>query len=541
MSQRLSQLDALPKLKNISIGNTIGQGSFAVVKVGQLIKNPQRLVAIKYIHRRISNKKGVSDEKIGLELQIHKACTGHPNIIGLHMFGTDNTWIYIIMELAESGDLFDKIEPGVGIDETLAHFYFKQLVNAVDYIHLKGVAHRDIKPENILIDAEGNLKLADFGLATVYKRTNKEKRLSHDKCGSPPYMAPEIVSSQGYDATMSDVWACGVVLFVLMCGQIPWQEPSYGVDADFTNYVDFDGKLNESPWNVFDSTFKAFLRSVLKPDVSTRLTLQAIRLHPWVNHENVFMNSDNQCKDAEQLSEQLLSNLQVGLSDEDIHDTIKATQDYKKLNQKYQKFISNSQPAQDMAVLIDDIDEQRQRAVPATQDQLLFKNNKLPSYNLEDDQERILAIVSKDPANLQFVSPQLRVSQLTSTQRRLADFKRLPFSRAERLTKFYSILPIVSLVSILRDALHRIGVSTSDSIDHLSNDDLMELSTVNIGINILGEKSKMPLKGTIKINQCDCSLQLYKISFVKSKGDPLEWRQFFKKVTILSREAVYIE
>ena len=132
--------------------------------------------------RRISNKKGVSDEKIGLELQIHKACTGHPNIIGLHMFGTDNTWIYIIMELAESGDLFDKIEPGVGIDETLAHFYFKQLVNAVDYIHLKGVAHRDIKPENILIDAEGNLKLADFGLATVYKRTNKEKRLSHDKC-----------------------------------------------------------------------------------------------------------------------------------------------------------------------------------------------------------------------------------------------------------------------------------------------------------------------------------------------------------------------
>lgn len=538
-SQRLSQLDSLPVLKHVSVGQTIGQGTFAVVKVASIRNNPLKLVAIKYIHRAISHSKGIDDNRIGLELSIHKECSGHPNMIKLHMFGTDNTWIYMVMELAESGDLFDKIEPDIGIDEELANFYFTQLINAVDFMHQKGVAHRDIKPENILLDKDGNLKLADFGLATIFKRKGSQKRLSYEKCGSPPYMAPEIIGDDGYDATMSDIWACGIVLFVLLSGQIPWQEPNYKHDEEYTKYVDFDGRILDTPWNQFSQTVRPLLRSIIKPDVGRRFTMDQIRLHPWVNQENSFMDSNKLCNDSEGLAERLLSNLQVGLSDEDIKTTLSETsqeQERNLLNNK--KFISNSQPTNDIAVMIDD--EFDIPVIPATQDPVTHKDS--PFINdITDAHEEMLAIVSKDPTILQFKNtPQYRMSQLSTTQKNLLAFKNMPFKTAERMTRFFSILPIESLIPIIRDSLHRIGVSTT-SIDNYSMEELTEQNHIYINVNIIAEKSKMPLRGYIKILKCDIRLPLRKVEFIKSKGDPLEWRQFFKKVTILSRDAVYID
>jgi Serine/threonine protein kinase len=520
--QRLSQIESLPELKLVHLGQTIGQGTFAVVKIGQLRQNPTRLVAVKFIHRRIAHSKGLNDEKIGLEVRVHKECSGHPNVINLHMFGTDNTWVYLVMELAESGDLFDKIEPDVGVDEELANFYFKQLINAVDYIHQKGVAHRDIKPENILVSKEGNLKLADFGLATVIKRKNRAKRLSRDVCGSPPYMAPEIVIESAYDATLSDVWACGIVLFVLLTGQIPWQEPNYGHDKDFTRYVDFDGKVRDQPWIQMSSTVRALLRLIIHPNIEKRLSIDHVRLHPWVNQANIFMDSDQMCNDSLGLAERLLSQLEVGLSDENVKHA--RTQ----LPPQPRRFISNSQPVNDMAAMIDDIDNYQ---LAYTQDPV----ERLPSYNLEDEHERILDIVSKDPAILQFRTNTL--SQMTNTQQRLKEFTQLPFRTGNRLTRFFSVLPLESLLPILRDSLHRMGVSTADSITEDHHND----NRVFVAINILGEKSRMPLKGFIKIVKCDPQLPLRRIEFIKTKGDPLEWRNFFKKVTILLRDAVYVE
>lgn len=538
-SQRLSQLDPLPQLKNVTVGQTIGQGTFAVVKVASVRRNPLKLVAIKYIHRAISHNKGVNDNKIGLEVNIHKECSNHPNMIKLHMFGTDNTWVYMIMELAESGDLFDKIEPDIGLDEELANMYFNQLISAVDYMHQKGVAHRDIKPENILLDRDGNLKLGDFGLATIFKRKGSEKRLSYEKCGSPPYMAPEIIGENGYDAAMSDIWACGIVLFVLLSGQIPWQEPSYNNDEDYTKYVDFDGKILDAPWNRFTQLVRPLLRSIIKPDVSKRFTMDQIRLHPWVNQENSFMDSNKLCKDSEGLAQRLLSNLQVGLSDDDIQVTLsQVPKEYPEDPLIDKRFASHSQPANDIAVMIDD--KLDIPVVSATQDPSSNKQDPLTGC-INDEHEEILAIVSKDPTILQFKnSPHYRLSQLSSTQQNIIAFKNLPFRSAERMTRFFSILPIESLVPILRDALHRIGVSTI-SIDNFSGNELAEMLNIYIQINILAEKSKMPLRGHIKIQKCDSRLQLRKVEFIKSKGDPLEWRHFFKKVTILSRDAVYVD
>lgn len=538
-SQRLSQLDALPALRHVTVGQTIGQGTFAVVKVASVKNKPLKLVAIKYIHRAISHTKGVNDNKIGLELSIHKECSDHPNIVKLHMFGTDNTWVYMVMELAESGDLFDKIEPDVGIDEELANFYFNQLINAVDYMHQRGIAHRDIKPENIFLDKDGNLKLGDFGLATIFRRKGSDKRLSYEKCGSPPYMAPEIIGDDGYDATMSDIWACGIVLFVLLSGEIPWQEPNYGFDETYTKYVDYDGKLLDEPWNRFSPTVRPFLRSIMKPDLSKRFNMEQIRLHPWVNQENSFMDSNKLCNDSEFLAERLFSNLQVGLSDEDIKTTLSQVSQDHEANMNYnRKFISNSQPTNDIAVMIDD--ESDIRAIPATQVPTTHKQDPLAN-DINDSHEEILEIVSKDPAILQFRNtPHYRMSQLSNTQKNLNTFKNMTFRTVERMTRFFTILPIESLMPILRSALHRIGISTPN-IDTFSMEELVEQNLVYININTLAERSKMPLKGHIKILKCNGLVQLRKVEFIKSKGDPLEWRQFFKKVTILSRDAVYVD
>lgn len=166
--------------------------------------------------------------------------------------------MWICLELAEGGDLFDKIEPDVGIsDNEVVRFYFKQLISAISYLHIEcGVAHRDLKPENILIDSKGNLKLADFGLATVFKIKKKqdgEKKVilkrSYDLVGSPPYIAPDLLNkADGYYPWKSDLWSCGVLLFVLLTGTTPWFEPTSN-DIWYCNFIEKDSKPLDGTWN----------------------------------------------------------------------------------------------------------------------------------------------------------------------------------------------------------------------------------------------------------------------------------------------------
>ena len=162
------------------------------------------------------------------------------------------------MELAEGGDLFDKVEADEGVGEDIAHFYFTQLIRAVSYMHSRGVAHRDIKPENILLSGEGDLKLADFGLAAMFSREG-QTRLSTTVCGSPPYIAPEILQlngrkarngeQSGYQANLTDIWSCGIVLFVLLVGNTPWDEPTRQ-SYEFNEYIESHGRpQNDELWD----------------------------------------------------------------------------------------------------------------------------------------------------------------------------------------------------------------------------------------------------------------------------------------------------
>ncbi|KAJ7017039.1 kinase-like domain-containing protein [Mycena alexandri] len=187
---------------------------------------------------------------------------------------------YMLLELAAGGDLFDKIAPDIGVGDEVAHYYFNQLLAGMDYIHKEGVCHRDLKPENLLLDVAGTLKISDFGLSSVFKlkETGRTRTLT-ERCGSLPYVAPELNSKRPYEAEPIDVWGVGVILYTLLAGNTPWDEPTQH-SVEFTRYL--SGEIfQEQPWNRFSDAALSLLQGLLTIDPHERFTLEDAFQHPW--------------------------------------------------------------------------------------------------------------------------------------------------------------------------------------------------------------------------------------------------------------------
>ncbi|XP_030958802.1 CBL-interacting serine/threonine-protein kinase 6-like [Quercus lobata] len=159
-------------------------------------------------------------EHIKREISVMKMVR-HPNIVELQVLAGKSK-IYFAMELVRGGELFSKIAKG-RLKEDVARVYFQQLISAIDFYHSRGVYHRDLKPENLLLDEEGNLKVTDFGLSAFTDHL-KQDGLLHTTCGTPAYVAPEVIGKKGYDGATADLWSCGVILFVLLAGFLPFQD-----------------------------------------------------------------------------------------------------------------------------------------------------------------------------------------------------------------------------------------------------------------------------------------------------------------------------
>ncbi|MFQ6631488.1 hypothetical protein Gotur_008754 [Gossypium turneri] len=181
------------------LGRTLGEGTFAKVKFARHLETGEN-VAIK-----ILDKEKVLKHKMIAQVMASK------------------TKIYIVLELVTGGELFDKIASKGRLKEDEARKYFQQLINAVDYCHSRGVYHRDLKPENLLLDGNGVLKVSDFGLSALPQQV-REDGLLHTTCGTPNYVAPEVIDNKGYDGAKADLWSCGVILFVLMAGYLPFED-----------------------------------------------------------------------------------------------------------------------------------------------------------------------------------------------------------------------------------------------------------------------------------------------------------------------------
>jgi serine/threonine protein kinase len=149
----------------------------------------------------------------------------HKHIVRMYEALTSNTKLYIVMELVTGGELFDRLERHGRVDETLARQYIQQLVDGVDICHKSGVAHRDLKPENLLIDASGDIKITDFGFSAM-KSVDANAGIIYTQCSTPDYCAPEIIErvDEGYNGAKVDVLSCGIILYALLVGRLPFRE-----------------------------------------------------------------------------------------------------------------------------------------------------------------------------------------------------------------------------------------------------------------------------------------------------------------------------
>ncbi|KAF3957101.1 hypothetical protein CMV_017852 [Castanea mollissima] len=245
------------------LGRTIGEGTFAKVKLGVDSTNGQ-YVAIKIIDKHMvleSNLKYQVQREIRTMKLLH-----HPNIVRIHEVIGSKTKIYIVMEHVSGGQLTDKMSYVKKLEEWEARKLFQQLIDAVDYCHNKGVYHRDLKPENLLMDHKGNLKVSDFGLSALQKPGG----ILTTACGSPCYVAPELLLNKGYDGAAADVWSCGVILFEILAGHLPF---------DDRNLINLYKKISRAEYTFplwFTKGLKKLLFRIFDPNPRTRITIPEI-------------------------------------------------------------------------------------------------------------------------------------------------------------------------------------------------------------------------------------------------------------------------
>uniref|UniRef100_A0A804RDP9 non-specific serine/threonine protein kinase n=1 Tax=Zea mays TaxID=4577 RepID=A0A804RDP9_MAIZE len=253
------------------LGRTLGEGNFGKVKQARH-RGSGGQFAVKIMERaRVLSQR--ADEQICREIATLKLLA-HPNVVRLHEVAASKTKIYMVLELVNGGELLDRIAASEGkLPEQEARRLFQQLVDGVSYCHEKGVCHRDLKLENVLVDRKGNIKISDFGLSALPQHLGNDGLL-HTTCGSPNYIAPEVLQNRGYDGSLSDIWSCGVILYVMLVGHLPF---------DDRNIVVLYQKIPE--W--LSPGARNLLRRILEPDPAERIAMAEIKAHPWFQEHYV--------------------------------------------------------------------------------------------------------------------------------------------------------------------------------------------------------------------------------------------------------------
>ncbi|KAL4228626.1 Serine/threonine-protein kinase dclk3 [Mactra antiquata] len=261
-------------LAKYELGRTLGDGNFAVVRMSKM-----KATGVEYAMKVIDKPKLKGKEHmVENEIEIMKDCN-HPNIVKLYEEYETADKIYLVMELVKGGDLFDAITQSVKFGEVDAAHMVKDLCSALFYLHSRVIVHRDLKPENLLVhrnkDMTISLKLADFGLAMDVKQA------IYTVCGTPTYVAPEILSEIGYGLEV-DMWAVGVITYILLCGFPPFRSP----DRNQTELFEFI-KAGEyeflSPyWDNISSSAKDLIEHLLVVEKKRRYTAIDVLCHPWI-------------------------------------------------------------------------------------------------------------------------------------------------------------------------------------------------------------------------------------------------------------------
>ncbi|XP_068601241.1 serine/threonine-protein kinase SIK2 [Brachionichthys hirsutus] len=250
------------------IERTLGKGNFAVVKLARH-RITKTEVAIKIIDK--TQLDAVNLEKIYREVQIMKMLD-HPHIIKLYQVMETKNMLYLVTEYAKNGEIFDYLAKHGRLSELEARRKFWQILSAVEYCHNRNIVHRDLKAENLLLDGHMNIKIADFGFGNFFQPGEPLATW----CGSPPYAAPEVFEGQQYEGPQLDIWSMGVVLYVLVCGALPFDGPSLPVLRQRV----LEGRFRIPYFMTEDC--EHLIRRMLVLDPSKRLSVAQIKEHKWM-------------------------------------------------------------------------------------------------------------------------------------------------------------------------------------------------------------------------------------------------------------------
>ncbi|XP_048023017.1 serine/threonine-protein kinase MARK2 isoform X14 [Chanodichthys erythropterus] len=310
-----STADEQPHIGCYRLLKTIGKGNFAKVKLAKHVLTGKE-VAVKIIDKTQLNSSSL--QKLFREVRIMKLLN-HPNIVKLfEVIETEKT-LYLVMEYASGGEVFDYLVAHGRMKEKEARAKFRQIVSAVQYCHQKCIVHRDLKAENLLLDADMNIKIADFGFSNEFTLGNKLDTF----CGSPPYAAPELFQGKKYDGPEVDVWSLGVILYTLVSGSLPF---------DGQNLKELRERVLRGKYRIpfyMSTDCENLLKKFLILNPTKRGSLEQIMKDRWMNvgHEDdelkPYIEPQPDYKDPKRTDIML----RMGYSLEEIQDSL--------INQKY--------------------------------------------------------------------------------------------------------------------------------------------------------------------------------------------------------------
>eukprot|EP00002_Diphylleia_rotans_P035348 TRINITY_DN76_c0_g7_i1.p1 TRINITY_DN76_c0_g7~~TRINITY_DN76_c0_g7_i1.p1 ORF type:complete len:650 (-),score=133.19 TRINITY_DN76_c0_g7_i1:1907-3856(-) len=251
------------------LSRTIGTGSTGKVKLGIHMHDGTR-VAVKIIRKDQIDLKPSMRLKVEREIAILKLID-HPQVLRLVDVYENESYLFIVMEFVEGGELFDYLVKKGRLELPEALNFFQQIIMGLDYCHTMLICHRDLKPENLLLDANKSIKIADFGMASL----NRRGSMLETSCGSPHYASPQVVMGIKYDGMQADVWSCGVILYALVTGRLPFDDPNIKKLLSKVKVGTF-----QMPEDI-DPRVKDLINRMLTVDPDKRITIDGIKKHVW--------------------------------------------------------------------------------------------------------------------------------------------------------------------------------------------------------------------------------------------------------------------
>uniref|UniRef100_A0A8K9XSZ4 Protein kinase domain-containing protein n=1 Tax=Oncorhynchus mykiss TaxID=8022 RepID=A0A8K9XSZ4_ONCMY len=246
---------------------TLGKGQTGLVKLGVHCITGQK-VAIKIVNREKLSESVLM--KVEREIAILKLIE-HPHVLKLHDVYENNKYLYLVLEHVSGGELFDYLVKKGRLTPKEARKFFRQIISALDFCHSHSICHRDLKPENLLLDEKNDIRIADFGMASLQVGDS----LLETSCGSPHYACPEVIRGEKYDGRRADVWSCGVILFALLVGALPF---------DHDNLRQLLEKVKSGVFHMphfIPPDCQALLKGMIEVDPDKRLKLEAVQKHSW--------------------------------------------------------------------------------------------------------------------------------------------------------------------------------------------------------------------------------------------------------------------